>query len=375
VHGSPPENEPPTDELVTRVHRLDRLIAKLQRRLLDTLSQLEAREAWLEDGAHDMTHWTAMQLGVSYWKADRWVAAGRALPALPATAEAFERGQIGIDKVVELTRFAEFDDEDALVRWAQGVSSGAIRRVGDVRAKERAGEAADVERERHLRWRYTDEGRRFALDAEIPAADGAVVARTLERLGDRIPAMPDEASDLRVGARRADALVALCSAELAQDPDQDRATIVVHAELDAVLDGDLNAMIEDGPVIGGSTLHRLLCNARVQAVVEHPDGTVHGVGRPAREPAAWMMRQLRHRDGCCRFPGCDSRRFTQAHHIKWWSRGGTTELDNLVLICSFHHKLVHEHGWRIDRDATGELTWIRPSGVRYRAGPDSAEVA
>ena len=159
-----------------------------------------------------MTHWAAMQLGVSYWKADRWVAAGRALPALPATADAFERGEIGIDKVVELTRFAEFDDEDALVRWAQGVSSGAIRRVGDLRAKERAGEAADVERERHLRWRYTDEGRRFALDAELPAADGAVVARTLERLGDRIPVMPDEGSDLRVGARHADALVALCSA-------------------------------------------------------------------------------------------------------------------------------------------------------------------
>jgi hypothetical protein len=375
VHESPPVNEIPTDELTARVHRLDRLIAKLQRRLLDTICQLEARAAWLEDGAHDMTHWTAMQLGVSYWKADRWVAAGRALPALPATAEAFERGEIGIDKVVELTRFAEFDDEDALLRWAQGVSSGAIRRVGDLRATERAGEAADVERERHLRWRYTDEGRRFALDAELPAADGAVVARTLERLGDRIPAMPDEASDLRVGSRRADALVALCSTELAQDPDQDRATIVVHAELDAVLDGDLNAMIEDGPVIGGTTLQRLLCNARVQAVVEHPDGSVQGVGRPAREPAAWMMRQLRHRDACCRFPGCDSRRFTQAHHIEWRSRGGATELDNLVLICSFHHKLVHEHGWRIERDPTGEFTWVRPSGVRYHAGPGPAEVA
>ena len=49
-----------------------------------------------------------------------------------------------------------------------------------------------------------------------------------------------------------------------------------------------------------------------------------------------------------------------------------------MLICSFHHKLVHEHGWRIERDAGGELTWTRPSGVRYRAGPAStgtAEVA
>jgi hypothetical protein len=321
-----------------------------------------------------MTHWTAMQLGVSYWKASRWVAGGRALEGLPPTAEAFERGHLGIDKVVELTRFAEFDDEDALVGWAQGVSTGAIRRVADLRTKERAGEAADVERERHLGWRYTDEGRRFTLDAQLPAADGPIVAATLDRLARQLPTMPDETADLWVGARRADALVALCSAKLAVDADPDRPTVVVHADLDAVLDGDLNATIEGGPVIGGSTLHRFLCNARIQPVIERPDGTVEDLGRAQREPAPWMLRQLRHRDVTCRFPGCGSARFTQAHHIRWWSRGGATELDNLVLVCSFHHKLVHEYGWRLERNATGDLAWTRPSGVRYRAGP-AADVA
>lgn len=363
-----------TEALVARVHRLDRLITRLQRRLLDALAELERREAWLEDGAHDMTHWTAMQLGVSYWKAGRWVAAGKALTALPATSDAFERGDLGIDKVVELTRFAEFDDEDALVGWAQGVSSGAIRRVADVRVRERAGDAAQAERERHLGWRYTDDGRRFLLDAELPSAQGAVVAHTLERMTPRIPVMPDEGSGLRVGARRADALVALCSATLANDADQDRATVVVHADLDAVLDGDLNAVIDGGPVIGSTTLHRLLCNARVQGIVERPDGSVDRVGTLLREPPPWMLRQLRHRDVACRFPGCGSRRFTQAHHLRWWSEGGRTELDNLILICSFHHKLVHELGWQVERDGTGEVTWIRPSGVRYRAGP-AADVA
>ena len=103
-----------------------------------------------------------------------------------------------------------------------------------------------------------------------------------------------------------------------------------------------------------------------------PDGTVHGIGRLAREPAPWMMRQLRHRDGTCRFPGCDARRFTQAHHVEWWSRGGSTDLDNLVLVCAFHHRLVHEHGWDLTRDADGELTWVRPHDEGSRAGPDAA---
>ena len=62
-----------------------------------------------------------------------------------------------------------------------------------------------------------------------------------------------------------------------------------------------------------------------------------------------MIRQVRYRDRECRFPGCGSRRFTEAHHIVWWRDGGRTDLDNLLLICSFHHRLVHEHGWSLRR--------------------------
>jgi hypothetical protein len=358
-----------TETLIGRVHSLHREIAARQRELLETLAQLETRQAWVDDGARDMAHWTAMHLDVSRWKADRWLGAARAFPSLPATADALGTGELGLDKVVELARFAEFDDEDALVRWARGVSSGAIRRAGDLRAKQRADEAEHDERTRWLEWRYVDDGRRFVLDGELPSMQGAVVARALERLGDQIPAMPGEESSGFAGARRADALVALCSARLAVDDDQDRATVVVHADLDVLYDADANAVLESGPVIAGTTVQRLLCNARLQLVEEHADGSVAALGRISREPTAWMMRQLRHRDGGCRFPGCDARRFTQAHHIEWWSRGGATDLDNLLLVCSFHHKLVHEIGWSIVRGKDGEAIWRRPGGAAYRAGP------
>lgn len=358
-----------TKLLIERVQVLHREIAERQRELLETLALLEKREAWIDDGANDMAQWTAMNLDVSRWKAERWLGAGRAFSWLPATADALGRGELGIDKVVELARFAEFDDEDALVRWAQTVPSGAIRRAGDLRSHDRVEQAEHDERTRWLQWQYADDGRRFLLDAELPSAQGAVVARALERLGEQIPVTPGEESAAHAGARRADALFALCSARLAGDEDQDRATVVVHADLDVLYDADTNAVIEGGPVIAGPTVQRLLCNARVQMVVEQPDGSVAGVGRMSREPTAWMMRQLRHRDGGCRFPGCDARRFTQAHHIEWWSRGGATDLDNLTLICSFHHKLVHEHGWSIERTHDGDLVWHRPGGARYRAGP------
>jgi hypothetical protein len=88
-----------------------------------------------------------------------------------------------------------------------------------------------------------------------------------------------------------------------------------------------------------------------------------------REPSGAMLRALKYRDGCCTFPGCEARRFTQAHHVVWWERGGRTDLDNLVLVCLFHHRLVHEYGWSIRRDHAGTVRWFDAGGRRYRAGP------
>jgi hypothetical protein len=100
---------------------------------------------------------------------------------------------------------------------------------------------------------------------------------------------------------------------------------------------------------------------------------VVGVGRITRIPPAWLLRQVRYRDGGCRFPGCGTKAFTQAHHIVFWREGGATDLDNLATLCSWHHKLVHEYGWWIKGSAQSELRWYRPDGTRYRAGPDSAD--
>jgi hypothetical protein len=93
-----------------------------------------------------------------------------------------------------------------------------------------------------------------------------------------------------------------------------------------------------------------------------------------REPSGAMMRALRYRDRECRFPSCGPTRFTVAHHLVWWSRGGRTDLDNLLLMCTFHHKLVHELGWRVARGPDGRIDWFYPDGIRYEAGPAPSEV-
>jgi len=75
-----------------------------------------------------------------------------------------------------------------------------------------------------------------------------------------------------------------------------------------------------------------------------------------------IKRALRARDKGCSFPGCHHTRFVDAHHIEHWSAGGETSLNNLVLLCSRHHRLVHEGGFRIERDYQDRWFFKRPDG-------------
>ena len=337
--------------------------------LFTWIAEGDRQKVWRNSGARDMTHFIRMRCGISEWKARRWIASAHALEKLPYLSEAFSSGELGIDKVVELTRFATPETETNLLRWAKQVSCGAIRHKADLAHRESLEEVTDAEKSRTLSWWYFDENRRFGLQAELPAAEGAVVAKALERLSETLPVMPGEEDACFADARRADALVALCSTRIAADADPDRATVVVHAQLGGTVSGDGGAEIEGGPVIHPETARRLLCDARVQTVIEDPSRQPVGLGRMSREPSAWMMRQLRYRDLECRFPGCGARRFAKAHHIRWWEHGGRTDLDNLLLVCSFHHKLVHEYRWVVRREQDGTVRWFQPDGCPYRAGP------
>jgi Domain of unknown function (DUF222)/HNH endonuclease len=359
----------PADALIRALDGSHRDACRSQRTLLSMIVEADRRERWRESGARDMAHWLSMRYGISCWKARRWIAAGHALEALPRLSDALARGELGLDKIVELARFASHRNEADLITWAKQVSCAAVRHRGDVWARSTREDVVEAERARTLSWWWFDEGRRFGMEAELPAAQGAIVARAIERVAGQVPAMPDEEQEYFADARRADALVALCSAQTAEDPDPDLATVVIHAQLDGLDDGSGGCEIEGGPALHPSAVRRLLCNARVQPVVEDRAGRVVGLGRTSREPSAWMIRQIRHRDRECRFPGCGARRFTEAHHVVWWRHGGRTDLDNLVLICSFHHRLVHEHGWSLTRDREGTVKWFDHEGNRYRAGP------
>jgi hypothetical protein len=103
-------------------------------------------------------------------------------------------------------------------------------------------------------------------------------------------------------------------------------------------------------------------------VLTDQEGNPLGIGRAARNVPRWLRRQLLYRDHGCTFPGCGTRMFLRAHHIHHWELGGPTDYDNLVLVCAFHHKLVHEGGWSVCLNGTVS-EWYKPSGRGYDRGP------
>lgn len=103
-------------------------------------------------------------------------------------------------------------------------------------------------------------------------------------------------------------------------------------------------------------LRRFLCGAAIDAIAAAVDGHVD-LGRTRRDPDARLRRLLVARDRTCRFPGCGAKRWLHAHHVVPWDHDGPTDLDNLVLLCGFHHRLVHSEGWVLEPIARGRWTF------------------
>jgi hypothetical protein len=99
------------------------------------------------------------------------------------------------------------------------------------------------------------------------------------------------------------------------------------------------------------------------------------VGRRKRQVSAPLRRALHARDRGCRFPGCSETRIVQRHHIRHFARGGPTSLDNLIELCWFHHRTVHEGGMGIDLGIDGTVTVTRADGTVLAASPSAIDVA
>lgn len=127
---------------------------------------------------------------------------------------------------------------------------------------------------------------------------------------------------------------------------------------DDLLTGSPPATLDDGTPINYSEVQALLCSGELQRIILTREGDVLDVGHRYRNATRQQTRAVIARDRTCRYPGCSHTiSSSEIHHADYWRDGGKTNLDNLVMLCWYHHQYVHrekitithhEHGWSFD---------------------------
>jgi hypothetical protein len=365
----------PTDLIVEpdltghpKVARLDALVLGEQAVRLEVLArivELDNDRVWAGDGATSMADWLAGRYSLSIGTAREWVRVARALQEQPHIRRVFADGRLSWDQLRALIRFTTPEDE---AEWAERAHHMSVAELRAVNKTVKSQDVVDMHERRSVEWWFDDHQPGFRMTVQMGNVEGATLATWLTRWANQYDPNPESGVYDPFETRCADALHQLASQGLAEDRDHDRATILIHTDLATLLNRIGTATIADGPALAHDTLRRLACDARLQLALTNPNGII-GVGRTTRSIPPWLQRLVRARDHGCRFPLCRRTRWTQIHHIVHWADGGPTDLNNLITLCGFHHRLIHEHQWTISGNPNGTITWHHPTGHPFQPQP------
>jgi hypothetical protein len=334
--------------------------------------------AHLADGNATVVTWASRLCGMSATSTADRLCVGKELESLPKIAAALRSGEISYQSTALLCHLREqLGDkrdlfvEDEMLGYARVHSVGSLRylcryarHVADPDGFFNDAEA-DFTR-RRLDISQMGDGM-FCVDAILDPECGAAFKTALESLATRLG--PDDERSHK--QRMADSVCELVHHALDQGSLPRRNAVKPHINLTCTLEGLKNevgappADLELSLPISTRTLERIACDATISRVLL-ADSMVIDVGRATRVVSAPTRRALRTRDRGCRFPGCDRHvNWSTPHHLDAWSKGGPTKLPNLLLLCYFHHRLVHEGGWQVVK-AGREFRFVPPDRVVFR---------
>jgi hypothetical protein len=341
---------------------LQRVISAVEHQQRRVLALIDERRAFAVDGSRDAADWAANGLGVSRTAANDQLRLARQLDGLPNLAGAAARGELSTAQAKPAAQLADPTTDRQWAVQAPGLPVGVLDRQAAKRSRPTSADHHAARRNRHFRaW---NDGLELRFRGAMPTDDGQRLLAAIERAmppHGRSDGSTSSTESLTPDQRRADGLLALASATIADDADPDRANVVLIADLaaiDAATDPEdrttsATAELDDGTLVPIETARRLLCDSRVQVIVQDRTGVAVGVGTTSRVISPGMRRVLMQRDGRCRFGSCSATRFLHAHHIDHWPSPTTTA--NLALLCWTHHHAVHEGGWVLTGDPNGEL--------------------
>src|ERR1700674_3201898 len=291
------------------------------------------------------------------------IAVGRNLERMPESAQALSQGEIGFAHLKAMARTANAVgtnfDEAHLLEKARENSPGKFyyichhyRHAADRKGFE--AEQAELVEDRKLFISTCEDGT-VLLSGNFAPEGGAAILTKLKPLARKSGAHDDRSRE----KRNADALVELASGGGSQAQLQVTSSIETLLGLAGAPAADLE---HSSMPISARTVERLACDSSIARVLLDSESTVIDVGRSKRVVSEPARRALTARDGHCRWPGCERpASWSAAHHVVHWIHGGTTDLDNLILLCHRHHWMVHEGNWQIVRGDEGRMLTIPPT--------------
>jgi hypothetical protein len=305
-------------------------------------------------GYPSMTAWLKDRCRMAGGRARRLVANARLSILAPRVFRSWSETTLSVDQAQWLLTAADSDPEEfekmeqTLVEAAADLSVADTRRLIDYwhQAVSHSGgreKATFQEAQRGVSLSQTFDGM-FRLDGWLTRTAGETLKTALDAL--MPPPQPGETRTTT--QRRHDALE-----DLARDHLDHGETPIVGGEkphLSVVCDLDALTGVaggthetESGTVLTVSLIRQLACDSSVSRIVIGPESEVLDVGRKTRVIPAAIRRALVIRDRHCTWKGCDrDARWCDAHHIVHWADGGETCLENLRLLCRFHHTLIHQ---------------------------------
>ncbi|WP_127783676.1 HNH endonuclease signature motif containing protein [Rhodococcus sp. X156] len=395
-----------SDELVSFAVALSGRVSALQGLQLRTVAEIDRRGVAIEQGASSSARWLTDAARVAPAAASRMVRLGLALSRLPDVAAALGTGAITVDHAEVIVRVLQQlpddlpdDGVDAcrtyLLEAALAEDPQALNRRGRELLARISPDDAELTEEhavarRELRINDCGDGLHKVtgwLDTEAAELAKAVLSPLAK------PRPEDNGErDARSPAKRlGDAFVDLLgrAADHACVPGEGYArphlTLHVRANALATGHGPAAELTFLGPLSIASA-RRLACDAEITPMTLDEHGVPLDVGRTTYTVSGGLRRALIARDRGCAFPGCGRPPgWCHAHHIIHWADNGDTALDNLVLLCGHHHRVVHHQGWSV---ATGDdrqpwftpPAWIDPAqqprpAHRRRPAPPAPELA
>ncbi|MFD9894156.1 DUF222 domain-containing protein [Amycolatopsis sp. NPDC059027] len=361
----------------------------------EIMAELERRGVRDTTGYGNLTRLLQETLNIPYAEAKARVAralalngtrdltSGEQLPQAPATAQAAVEGAVGAAQIDEILRVLDKlpktvsvqDREQAekiLAELARSAGPREIRAAGrrllaqlDPDGKEPKTRDPKPFQPEFSIAPHRDGGHQ--IKARVDDETSARLQAMLDPLAKPRPATEEEGRDTRTQWERRGCAFSELVRMWSEHPDLptqagEATHIVVTVGLKELRTGMGQATLDLLGEITAAEARRLACDAKIIPMVLGSHGEPLDVGRAQRLATPAIRRALIRRDGGCAFPGCNAPAYRcTAHHVVFWAHHGETKVDNLVLLCSVHHKVIHHSEWEVRIASDGLPEFVPPT--------------